>query len=45
MARSYSLKSSRSQAPEIDYKAELNEQQYLAVTSLLGPALVIAGAR
>ena len=44
MARDYSLKSSRSAAPEIDYKAELNEQQHEAVTSLLGPALVIAGA-
>lgn len=44
MARNYSLKSSGTKAPEIDYKAELNEQQYLAVTSLLGPSLVIAGA-
>jgi len=44
MARSYSLRSSRPAVPEIDYKAELNEQQYQAVTSLLGPALVIAGA-
>ena len=44
MARDYSLKSSRAPAVEIDYKAELNEQQYLAVTSLLGPSLVIAGA-
>ncbi len=48
MARSYSLKSS-SPTPVgdgfvIDYKAELNEQQYAAVTSLLGPSLVIAGA-
>ena len=44
MARNYSLRSSGAKAPEIDYKAELNEQQYQAVTSLLGPSLVIAGA-
>jgi len=52
MARSYSLKSgsggadaaSASGGFAIDYKAELNEQQYAAVTSLLGPSLVIAGA-
>ena len=46
MARSYTIE--RSGRPEgsgsIDYEAELNEQQFLAVTSLLGPSLVIAGA-
>ena len=46
MARTYTIE--RSGRPEgsgsIDYKAELNEQQFLAVTSLLGPSLVIAGA-
>src|ERR1700710_2415690 len=29
---------------QIDYAAELNEQQHAAVTALPGPALVIAGA-
>ena len=45
MSRKYQLK----QAPQkgvsgIDYEAELNEQQYAAVSSPPGPALVIAGA-
>ncbi len=31
-------------APAIDYERELNEAQYKAVTTLLGPQLVIAGA-
>ena len=30
--------------PEIDFEAELNEEQYAAVTSADGPALVLAGA-
>ncbi|NBY42838.1 MAG: ATP-dependent helicase, partial [Verrucomicrobia bacterium] len=30
--------------PPVDFKAELNEAQYAAVTSPRGPALVLAGA-
>ena len=30
--------------PEIDFKAELNVEQYAAVTAPPGPALVLAGA-
>ncbi|MGB0409863.1 MAG: ATP-dependent helicase [Opitutales bacterium] len=30
--------------PEIDFRAELNEEQYAAVTAEPGPALVLAGA-
>ena len=45
MARQYQLKKGpRKGASGIDYQAELNEQQYAAVSSLPGPALVIAGA-
>lgn len=45
MARQYQLKKeSRKGASGIDYRAELNEQQYAAVSSPPGPALVIAGA-
>ena len=46
MARKYTIESTASSGSggSIDYKNELNEQQYAAVTSLLGPALVIAGA-
>ena len=46
MARKYNIDSAASSGPssKIDYKSELNEQQYEAVTSLMGPALVIAGA-
>jgi DNA helicase-2/ATP-dependent DNA helicase PcrA len=50
MARSYSLEGVSPKPGDpgagktIDYRAELNEQQYQAVTSLMGPALVIAGA-
>ncbi len=44
MARNYTLHSTHDSAPRIDYKAELNEQQYAAVTSPPGQALVIAGA-
>lgn len=45
MARQYQLnKGPRKGASGIDYKAELNEQQFAAVSSAPGPALVIAGA-
>ncbi len=51
MSRLYTLKKQAAGAPvsspavpEIDFKAELNEQQYAAVTSLPGQALVLAGA-
>ncbi|MEO0445513.1 MAG: ATP-dependent helicase [Verrucomicrobiota bacterium] len=46
MARDYILeRPDRSGGgPSIDFQAELNEQQYAAVTSPPGPALVIAGA-
>ena len=52
MSRLYTLKKQASDAahvppaamPEIDFKAELNEQQYAAVTSPPGQALVLAGA-
>ena len=45
MAREYHLKKIASVASSaIDYRAELNEQQYAAVTSGPGPALVLAGA-
>lgn len=45
MARQYQLnKEPRGGGSGIDYKAELNEQQYEAVSSPPGPALVIAGA-
>jgi DNA helicase-2/ATP-dependent DNA helicase PcrA len=45
MAREYQLKKIASVASSsIDYRAELNDQQYLAVTSRPGPALVLAGA-
>ena len=45
MARRYNLESSSPQgSSNIDYKSELNEQQYAAVTALMGPSLVIAGA-
>ena len=30
--------------PPIDFRAELNDEQYAAVTSKMGPALVLAGA-
>jgi ATP-dependent DNA helicase UvrD/PcrA len=45
MPREYQLKRIAS-APSsgIDYRAELNDQQYAAVTSVPGPALVLAGA-
>ncbi len=45
MAREYQLKKLPSVASSaIDYAAELNEQQYAAVTAPPGPALVLAGA-
>ncbi len=45
MARSYTLqRTPRESGSGIDYAAELNEQQYAAVTSPPGPALIIAGA-
>ncbi|MCP4847949.1 MAG: UvrD-helicase domain-containing protein [Verrucomicrobiaceae bacterium] len=46
MARKYTIESSSpsGQGGSIDYRSELNDQQYAAVTSLLGPSLVIAGA-
>lgn len=45
MAREYRLKKQTTENKSgIDYAAELNEQQYAAVSSRPGPALVIAGA-
>src|ERR1700739_109730 len=45
MAREYQLKHLPSVTRNsIDYRAELNDQQYAAVTSGRGPALVLAGA-
>ncbi|MFK7909007.1 MAG: ATP-dependent helicase [Akkermansiaceae bacterium] len=50
MAREYKISSARNSgeisrgASGIDYAAELNEQQYAAVSAKPGPALVIAGA-
>ena len=50
MAREYKITSGKNSGPVtrgasgIDYAAELNEQQYAAVSAPPGPALVIAGA-
>jgi DNA helicase-2/ATP-dependent DNA helicase PcrA len=45
MPREYTLHTSHTdRLTQIDYKAQLNEQQYEAVTSAPGQALVIAGA-
>ena len=45
MARDYQLQQpERKGTSGIDYKAALNEEQYAAVTSPPGAALVIAGA-
>ncbi|MEP6975242.1 MAG: ATP-dependent helicase [Spartobacteria bacterium] len=45
MSREYTLQRAPSTATiSIDYAAELNEQQYAAVTAAPGPLLVIAGA-
>lgn len=44
MARHYTLEPAAGQPGAIDYAAELNPQQFEAVTSRPGPSLVIAGA-
>ncbi|MFV1993994.1 MAG: ATP-dependent helicase [Verrucomicrobiales bacterium] len=44
MAREYTLAPRAGSGSSIDFQAELNEQQYAAVTCPPGPALVIAGA-
>src|SRR2546422_10746331 len=45
MSRDYVLQPFRTEVRlQIDYAAELNEQQHVAVTAPPGPALVIAGA-
>ena len=44
MARQYTLHRAAPAGPRIDFAAELNPQQYAAVTAPPGPALVIAGA-
>jgi len=44
MPREYTLHTAAHAAPRIDYKAELNEQQYAAVVAPPGQTLVIAGA-
>ena len=44
MSRQYTLHGARSTSIQIDYTAELNEQQLAAVTAKPGPQLIIAGA-
>jgi DNA helicase-2/ATP-dependent DNA helicase PcrA len=44
MSRDYTLHTSPTAAHRINYRAELNDQQFAAVTSPPGQALVIAGA-
>ena len=44
MAREYSLHTHTNPGPKIDFRAELNPQQYEAVVCPPGQALVIAGA-
>lgn len=46
MVKKYKLKAAAQTAPgfRIDYKNELNEEQYAAATAPSGPSLVIAGA-
>src|SRR2546430_9089469 len=44
MSRQYTLHAARSTSIHIDYAAELNEQQFAAVTAPPGPQLIIAGA-
>ncbi|MBK8040125.1 MAG: ATP-dependent helicase [Verrucomicrobiaceae bacterium] len=44
MPREYTLHSTHEPSNRIDFKAELNEQQYAAVVSPPGQSLVIAGA-
>ena len=44
MSFEYVLKKSTAPGPQIDYRAQLNDEQYAAVTAKPGPILVIAGA-
>jgi DNA helicase-2/ATP-dependent DNA helicase PcrA len=44
MARDYVIRRPVVEGPRIDFAAELNEQQFAAVSSPPGPALVLAGA-
>jgi len=44
VSRQYTLHTARSTSIHIDYAAELNEQQFAAVTAEPGPQLIIAGA-
>ena len=44
MSRQYTLHTARSTSVHIDYAAELNDQQFAAVTAEPGPQLIIAGA-
>jgi DNA helicase-2/ATP-dependent DNA helicase PcrA len=44
VSRQYTLHTARSTSIHIDYAAELNEQQFAAVTAPPGPQLIIAGA-
>ena len=44
MSRDYTLHGAPASSHRIDYRAELNDQQFAAVTSPPGQALVIAGA-
>jgi len=44
MSRDYTLHSAPGATSQINYRAELNDQQYAAVTAPPGQALVIAGA-
>jgi len=44
MPRLYSLSTNPGPSRSIDYKSALNPEQYAAVASPAGPALVIAGA-
>src|SRR2546429_538668 len=44
MSRQYTLHAARSTSIHIDYAAQLNAQQFAAVTAQPGPQLIIAGA-
>ncbi|MEW6730323.1 MAG: ATP-dependent helicase [Acidobacteriota bacterium] len=44
MSRKYTIKTDLSRHYTIDYRKELNEEQYRVVTAASGPILVIAGA-
>ena len=44
MPREYTIRPSQPAGPRIDYAAELNPQQYSAVTAPPGPSLILAGA-